>query len=183
MNKSVKEVRAGLIPSEETENLPVVTLRMTYREYDTMLAALRLWQAQKCKPFAETLPAHQQQVLLGTASDHGSPLADKEIDQLIQRVQFDNKPKPLPIIVMEGGLVQDVFIPIPDGKGQPYTDVSHELFDYDIFDGSTDDQIVWHWNQLSDEAKTYFKKHVPEAWEPVRKAVAREKRRARKAAK
>jgi hypothetical protein len=171
--KSVKEARAGLIPSEETENLPVVTLRVKHREYDMIISALRFWQRE---------PSHGSE-MYEIAADHGDPLTDKEIDQLIKRVQFDDKSESAPIIVVEGGVVQNVFYPIPDGKGEPISPAAYDLFDYDIFDGGDDVTIVGHWNQLSDEAKAYFKKHVPDAWKPVSKAIAREKRRVRKAAK
>jgi hypothetical protein len=218
MKKSVKEARAGLIPSEEgylethdwngelprrctrcgatetealdtacpskqAENLPVVTLRVKHREYDTVLAALRFWQAHGSQPCGTGLPLDQENALQEIADEHGTALSGDEIDELIERVQFDDKSEPAPIIVVEGGVVQNVFYPVPDGTGEPISPAAHDLFDYDIFDGGDDATIVGHWNQLSDEAKAYFKKHVPEAWEPVRKAIAREKRRARKVAK
>lgn len=182
MNKSVKEARAGLIPSEETENLPEVTLRVTYREYDTILAALRFWQAQGCEPIANVLPVDQQQIIADIASDHGERLDDTEIDEVIERM-FDDTPETLPVMFMEGGLIQDAFYPVPDGKGKPFTEAEYDLLDMDVLEGNTDEDIAQHFLNLSAEAQAYFKKHVPDAWKPVSKAIARHKAAQRRAAK
>jgi hypothetical protein len=74
--RSVKKARAGL------------TLRISHQEYDTILAALRFWQANQDGVCSETgKPNAEDYAEISEA--HGDALDDKQIDQLIERVQCD----------------------------------------------------------------------------------------------
>lgn len=83
------------IPKSVKDNSQTVIMRLTQREYDTVLAALRVYQTagDDCQTFAsvrdERLRARE------IAEDHGDALTNSEIDDLILRGQFDGKPEPL----------------------------------------------------------------------------------------
>lgn len=82
--------RTGVkVPLLAAEARAGITLRVTHQEYDTMLAALRFWQCERDGVNEDTgkpIAADYAEI----ADAHGKPLDDKQIDQFIERVQFDD---------------------------------------------------------------------------------------------
>lgn len=96
MRKSVKEARAGLIPSEGTDALtarqgriaigaPEVTAELDARELATVLAALRYWQSHTEEASKQSPSQPRRRGVFGDiATNMGEfePLSDKEIEAL-----------------------------------------------------------------------------------------------------
>jgi hypothetical protein len=63
----------------------MIRMEVTEREYDTILAALRMWQADVTDTMTEDegIPADFADIAL----EHGDALTSAEIDALIDRVQ------------------------------------------------------------------------------------------------
>lgn len=72
-----------------------ITLEVDQREYDTILAALRVYQSagDDCQVF--TSVRDERIRTREIAECHGKPLTNSEIERLIERVQFDDKPESL----------------------------------------------------------------------------------------
>ena len=77
-----------------------------------------------------------------------------------------------PIIFMQGGVVQDVFLPKRRGK-QSFTTIDYDLVDMDIFEGNDDETIGNHWERLEPETKKYFIEHRPHTYRPFKEALDR----------
>jgi len=62
-----------------------IAIKLTKREYDTVLAALRMWQAEVTDNMTETegIPLDYA----GIALEHGDALTSESIDKLINRMQ------------------------------------------------------------------------------------------------
>jgi hypothetical protein len=62
-----------------------VAVRVSAREYDTIIAALRMWQSDVTDEMTddEGIPADFAEIAL----EHGNALTSEEIDALIERVQ------------------------------------------------------------------------------------------------
>jgi hypothetical protein len=96
MNKSVKKARAGLIPSEETDNNPTIRAEFTNREWDTVLAALRHWQQDRSRieniGMDSTCSDSMEYAQWEIATDHGNPLTNEEVDGLCERINCPPEP-------------------------------------------------------------------------------------------
>lgn len=70
-----KTARAGLIPSPQTDAAPI-TITVSPREFDTVIAALRYWQRCPVDVAERTM----------ISCEHGEPLSVSEIDALVERI-------------------------------------------------------------------------------------------------
>lgn len=57
---------------------------MNARERDTIMAALRLWQATNHGKAVTSLPQDQRNMLLEISAEHGKPLTIPEVDALCE---------------------------------------------------------------------------------------------------
>lgn len=181
MKKSVKEARAGLIPEsdwDEKEANHKMHVEISVREWDTILAALRFWQVAADQESAGSveIDGEQYDSICAIAREHGSHLLCGEIDKLCERI--NGSPEPVePIIFVEGGIVQDVIYPTPDAEtGQPYTPLKYDLVDYDVLEGSSDEEIADYFTNRSDTTQKYMKKHLPAEYKKFADAIRRHKR-------
>jgi hypothetical protein len=78
----------------------------------------------------------------------------------------------LPIIFVEGGIVQNVFLPKPEGDA-PFTDVAYELVDMDIFEDQGDVEIAEKWESLEPETREYFMAHASDVYQKFKQAIDR----------
>lgn len=89
-NARVTQARAGLIPSEETDNARVNRAEFTHQEWDTVLAALRLWQQdrQRIESFGMDSNAvgTMEYAQWHIATEHGDALTNTDVDQLCERI-------------------------------------------------------------------------------------------------
>jgi len=144
-----------------------VNVAVTLQEWDTMLAALRAWQGSKDSVDFTDNEAFAQSL----AREHGKPLNGKQIDALIERIQFSPEPA-LPVIVVEGGIVQNVFRPTPR-EAEPFVDVEYDLVDFDIFEGNDDEDIARHWNALEPSTQECFKNHLKDEYKQFKQVLDR----------
>lgn len=158
----------------------VVTVELDSSELATVLAALRemqaVWEGKDAKTMREAFPDHFHDV---------KPLGTEDISTLCERINMSPAPVE-PIIFCEGGLVQDVLYPIADpATGQPFTKVKYDMVDYDIFDGTPDEEIAEYFLKRDDATRDYMKKNLPEEYLKFKKIVDRVARakRAKKAKK
>jgi hypothetical protein len=95
-DSAIKKARAGLIPSAETDNAITVRAEFTAREWDTTLAALRMWQkaADQEDPGDITIELEQYDALREIAKEHANGLTVGEIDDLIARINLSQEPSP-----------------------------------------------------------------------------------------
>jgi hypothetical protein len=75
-----------------------------------------------------------------------------------------------PVIVVEGGIVQDVFA-LDASQPNGYRDLAHTLVDYDIFEGDPAEDIAARWNGFPGELQAYFAKHLPREYGMFQEAV------------
>lgn len=161
MNKSIKEARAGLVPSEETDSMKkVVTVQFDSSELATVLAALRHFQNQ--------YEAYDGDRLREIWPDHFAdvePLGTDDIDTLCEHINFP-QPAEDPVIVIEGGVVQSVFVPVA-GDPKRCKPVTYCLIDYDnLKDGDmSDEDVVEEWNSFSPALKRYYRESCKEEFE------------------
>ena len=82
-------------------NKAFITLKVSAREYDTMLAALRFWQAEVTDNMTETegIPIDFADIAL----EHGDALTSNQIDAFIERMQFYS-PSPKSKVIATGDL-------------------------------------------------------------------------------
>jgi hypothetical protein len=89
-NKSIREARAGLVPSEETDNARVIRAEFTHREWDTVLATLRHWQQDRTRieslGMDSTCDGTLEYAQWQLATEHGESLTDEDIDKLCERI-------------------------------------------------------------------------------------------------
>jgi hypothetical protein len=153
-------------------------------ELATVLAALRLFQREyedhDATSIAEAWPMHFDAQVNPLDSDESEvvpqPLGSLDIDKLCERINCAPDPA-LPIIFLEGGLVQDVFYPVPDPvTGRPFTAMEYDIIDYDIFDGTPDEEIAEYFQGRDESTRNYMKKNLPDEYKRFADAVRRHKR-------
>ena len=76
--------------------------------------------------------------------------------------------KPIPIVFVEGGVVQDVFLPMAKGSKS----IEYDLVDVDIFDGD-DQEIADKWESLEPDTRQYFMVHSLDVYGKFREAFER----------
>jgi hypothetical protein len=140
---------------EQTAASRVIRAEFTPREWDTVLAALRLWQQDN--DAVETHEIHGE--LLELAREHGKPLDNVEIDTLIERINCSPEPV-LPIVVIVGGVLQGVFHPVLDAKTaeESTIELAYDLVDFDVLEGSSDEEIANYWDSRAPSTQKYYKK-------------------------
>ena len=153
VTKAVKEARAGLIPSEETDGLNLANnvcqnCCQTWR--DDQLAEITHGIWERVSP-GELMPS-------GECPECGA---------LCHPIKNALTEQPEPVIFVEGGLVQAVLV-LDSTALKGYREVSYELVDYDVFKNAPDSETVDHWNGFSPALKTYFKKFLKDEYEKFR---------------
>lgn len=148
--------------------MKTVTVVVSLQEWDTMLAALRLWQRSlevddDCG--GVVIDTETYRAITELAHEHSDVLMQpKEIDALCERINCSEPPED-PVVVIEGGCVQDVFLPISNGK-LPCTSIAYSLIDYDnLSDGVNDAFILDKWNSFSPALRGYFLEHCKDEYE------------------
>ena len=138
-----------------------IVVELDSSELATVLAALRHWQQDRhhIKSIGmaglESLECGQWDI----ASEHGEPLSIVQIDDLCERLNCAQVPE-VPVIVIEGGVVQNVFVPTGDNR-HPCKGIDYSLIDYDNLRdaGMSDEDFVDTWVSFSPALKKYYRQH------------------------
>jgi hypothetical protein len=81
------------------------------------------------------------------------------------------KPKEKPLVIfVEGGLVQDVIYLNPRAK-RGYESAEYDLVDYDIFDGSSNQEVKEYFERRSPEVIAYMRKHLPQEYKKFQERI------------
>jgi len=136
-------------------------MQFNLRETATVLAALRMWQADvtQSKQFPE-VPVDFADIAL----EAGPPLTAEEIDVLCMRINTDYVAEPL--VIVSGGTVQNYAA----GCG-------FDLLDYDNLRGQGE-YPPQEWTDLSEQARKHVREHDPDIaaeFEPPEKKKARKR--------
>jgi hypothetical protein len=128
-----------------------------------MLAALRLWQKDSAHI------ADGDGALADIAQKHGEALSNEDMDALILRLNCSPSPvldeAETPVIVVEGGMVQSVFVPDSEDSKRCIP-VMYSLIDYDALrDGMADSDVVEEFNSFSPALKRYYRECCKEEFE------------------
>jgi hypothetical protein len=140
-----------------------ITIHLNPSELDTVIAALRLWQAAANQESAGgvEIDSEQYEALVDLSCEHDDALTVGDIDKLVERINCPPEHED-PVVVIEGGIVQSVFLPIPDGT-RPCTDIAYSLIDYDVLKEEMDfDDILAKWNSFSPALQNYLVTHCSE---------------------
>ena len=154
-------------------------------EVATILAALRHWQQDRDRlerigtdaRCSSSMEYAQWEI----AAEHGTPLANVQVDGLCERINFSPE-LTLPIAVVIGGVLQGVFHPVLDAKTEEESSVElgYDLMDFDVLEGNSDEDVATYWNNRAPSTQAYYKKFHPEDAKKLLDAVRRHKRAQRK---
>jgi len=128
-------------------------MQFNNRELGTVLAALRMWQAQVTDSKAFPVIPERYAAI---ATDGGPPLNAEEIDDLCERINTDEGP----LVIVSGGMVQNY-----------EQDCGFDLLDYDNLKNEGE-YPPEEWANLSEQAKRYVRQHdaeIADRFEPERK--------------
>jgi len=140
LTASVKEARAGLIPSEET---------------DALLPLPEPEETESPKPASRKNTAEK----IAWAKNEVDRLLDHISPALLHRIVDErNSSGPL-VVFVEGGIVQTV-LRVDSTAPKGYRFLEYELCDYDVFDTESGQDIKEIWDNFSPELQAYFKNHL-----------------------
>jgi hypothetical protein len=94
-----------------------------------------------------------------SALDHGRrATANKKLRAVLSEVSRASATGP--VITVEGGVVQDVFVP---DASQPkgFRELEYTIMDYDIFESETNEDIAEYWNNFPPELRGYIEAKLP----------------------
>ena len=169
MKNKYKKARRLTADEIAAQSSKVVTLQFSTPEIDTVLAALRFWQTEH--DIGDT--AECQMI----AEDHGDALTVAQIDELCDRINCP-QPSVRPIVFVQGGIVQSIIYPFPDAVADtPGTALDYDLIDYDIFEGTPDEEIAEYFLGRDESTRNYIKKNLPYEYKKFAEAIRRSKLR------
>src|SRR5258708_4900736 len=92
-----------------------IVVQLDSSELATVLAALRFWQKANgdARGGAVVIEREEYEAIADIACEHGDALTASAIDTLCERINCSPAQED-PVIVVEGGMVQSVFVPVSD---------------------------------------------------------------------